>query len=692
MASPSNPDQGNFPSEEQPKTYSEWLDQLECTCPAGAKIRPSSLPSATIDLGDIIADHTRILSAFASAYSVIAVILKMIACIIDVLCCLVSPFCLIFALIRLFGTCLPDFILIFPQLAVPAIIICIIKIILAIIEYILTVLLPLIQEIIRNIQDLIDAFVDQNQDAIAAVAFKLAALMKELYNVLGILAVLSAIWIMIKALLAAGIALPCGGGGGACPGCGDEDDICPTVLQQTSFSGTDGQFVIIFGADGFSYQILFYSASRRSSFLQMRDFFPKGLDYTEVKDEDDVPYTLNITQTDGSTQTYMVTSVDSGGYSNLYQLPPEWFSDGYLASTTPAGVLLADPLEARFNTKKETFTFSIGGTDRYITMTDTRGASQSSINGGSWKIQSKYDAYNVLLKRTADTWSYGAPNEHLRWKLEPSAPGVTSGLNFEVEINHEELIRHGLIGVGCHPAVQATKTALANRFPDMANLTLPDLPDLDGLISDVNSCMAKVAPTDVDSQYILDNYQTIATEIVTLNSCVTNALNDFKNEAEDYAKQIYPIIFDPEVSADGYDDADGYYFDADPKVQVVGLESEIQLIPFDRNGGKLGVTVPPGIVEVDFDTNFGTLSSVVTELDDGYDPTGRFISTITSLTPGIATITAQVGGRDVSYFDGYDLIPKEVQVEFVTAEEARRRATAVTGEVSTEPLGRGRAG
>lgn len=685
-----DPDRGNFQKEEQPKTYSEQLDQLKCTCPAGAQIRPSSLPSATIDLGDIIADHTRIVSAFMSAYSVITVILKMIACIIDVLCCIANPFCLIFALIRLFGTCLPDFILIFPQLAIPAIIICVIKIILAIIEYILTVLLPLILDIIQNILDLIAAFKDQNEDAIAAVAFKIAALLKELYNVLGILAVLSAIWIMIKALLGAGIAIPCGGSGGSCSTCGG-DEICPAVLQQTSFSGTDGQFVILFGADGFSYQILFYSAAYRTSFLQMRDFFPKGLDYTSVKDEDDIPYIMNVTLSDGSRSTYMITSVDSGGYSSLYQLPPEYLSDGYLSSTTPAGLPLTDPLEARFNTKTETFTFSLGSVDRYITMSDTRGASQSQINGGSWKIESKYDAYNVLLKRTADTWSYGAPNEHLRWKLEPSAPTVTSNLRFEVEINHEELLRHGLIGVGCHPAVQASKTALANRFPDAANLSLPELPDLDGLIDNIDDCVSKVAPIDVDTQYVLDNYQTIASEITGLYDCVKGHLEDFEDEVTDYAGEIYPIIFDPEASADGYDDDDGYNFDVNPKIQIVGLDADVQLIPYDRNGGKLGETVPPGIVEVEFETDFGTITSAETELDDAYEPTGKYTATITSLRPGFANIKAQVADRYVSYFDGYDLVAKEVQVEFVTAEEARRRATGLSGEVSVEPLGRGRA-
>lgn len=665
MTAPEHDRIEGFPEEEQPKTYSEWLDQLACTCPAGVQIRPSSLPSATIDLGDVIADHTRILSTFTSAYSAITVVLKMIACIIDVLCCIANPFCLIYAMIRLFGTCIPDFILIFPQFALPAIIICVIKIILAIIEYILTVILPIIEDIVQNIQDLIDAFEDNNEDAQAAVAFKLAALMKEIFNIIGIISVLGALWIMIKALLSAGIGIPCGGSGGSCSECGDDEDICPTILQETTFSGTDGRFTILYGSDEYDFNILFYSPLKKNDFIEIRKFFPKGLNYSEI-DEDDVPYKLNV-----SGSTYIISSVDSGGYCSLQQLPPEYFVDGYL-SNTDINELPLSTLRARFNTKTETFTSSY--INKYITLQDLRGVSYSSINSGTWRIQSVYDGYNVLLERSADTWSYGSPSEHLRWKIEPFIPSLTTNLDFEVEINHEELIRHGLIGVGCHPAIGATKTALNNRFPDI-NATLPDLPDLDALINNLGSCMVNIAPTNVDSQYILDNYETIANEIGGLESCIRGYLETFQGEAEDYAKNIYPTLFNPENAI----------FTVNPAVQIVGRTSEVRLTPYDRNGGLLGLTVPSDIVEAEINSNFGTLSSVETELVDD-ELTGRYISTIISHTPGIATITAKIGNRDVAYFDGYNLIPQEIQVEFVSAEKAR--SLGIYGETSSEPVGR----
>lgn len=670
MASPNNPDQGNFPNEEQSKTYPEWLNELECTCPAGAKIRPSSLPSATIDLGDIIADHGRILSTFASAYSMVTVILKMIACIIDVLCCLTGPICTLFAMIRLFGTCLPDFILLFPQLALPAIIICAVKILIAMVEYILTVIIPLIADIIQNIQDLIDAITDNNRDAQNAVAFKLAALIKEIYSVLGILAVLNALWVMIQSLIDAGVTIPCSGGGGSCSDCGDEEDICPKTLQSTTLEGTDGKMIVLYGNNGYSFDILFYSASKVNNLKEIRSFFPRGLDYSKI-DEDEIPYKLNITNNNGSTNTYAMTSIASDGYATLTETAPTYFSDGYLTSTDTSGLPLVNPLDVRFTTKTETFTFNPSLVSRYITIQDLSSFSAASNNNGTYLIQSKYDSYNVILQRASGTWSTSGPTEHIRWYLNSSAPTQTSGLNFELEINHEELLRHNLIGVSCHPSLIATKEGLNNRFPDL-NTTIPPLPDLNGLINNLDACMAKVAPTTVDSQYILDNYQTIANEIVNLQSCVTNGLNSFQTEVLDYTKNIYLPTFDQEADAN---------FQANPTIQAVGQEIEIEVTPLDRNGVPLGTILPSGVINVSFETDFGTLSAIQEEIENG-EPTGKYTVTLTSLKQGFANLKAKVEDRYVSEFNGSTLIPIILQVEFVIPTALRQEPE------TTEPLGK----
>lgn len=90
MTSPNNPEIALPPSSIE-KTYSELIQKLTCTCAAGAYIKSSPVPSATINMGDIIAVQMAILSGFTAGYSIVVVAIRMISCIIDVLCALMNP-------------------------------------------------------------------------------------------------------------------------------------------------------------------------------------------------------------------------------------------------------------------------------------------------------------------------------------------------------------------------------------------------------------------------------------------------------------------------------------------------------------------------------------------------------------------------------------------------------------------------
>jgi len=674
-------DEPSYPSDGMvPVTYPEFVDKLKCTCPAGAIIKPSPLPSATKNLGDVIADHARLLSAFTSAYGMITVVIRMIACIIDVLCCLTNPFCLIFALIRLFGTCLPDFILIFPQLAVPAIIICVIKIVLAIVEYIFTVIFPLIEEIIENIDMLISAFKDANTDAQAAIAFKIVSIVKELENVLGILAALAALWEMIKALLKLGIAIPCGGSGGSCDGCGDADEICPSVIQQNSIDGTDGFMSVVYGSSVFSFDLRFYSADRRSDFLSIRDFFPRGLDYGQIELED-VPYILKV-----GGNSFAVTSVDSSGVLRLYQTPNPEVTDGYLSTYINHIDVGNATDDIRFGTDTVSFDASMASGNYYLEISDRRTLStypDAIDNNGTWKIKTVLDNKNVVLTRDQSTygdWDGYAlynPGRHITWRFAPIVPsyiGVQRA--FSVDINHDELIRHDLIGLGCHPAIKAEKDALNNRFPSYKfNTEIPELPDLDAVINGVTQCVRSVFPASIDSQWILDNYSSVLDNYSAMTSCIENILNSFQADAIDYVKSILPRVTDFENSI----------FTADPIKQLIGYHININVIPLDDNGARLAVGLPPGTVDVEISATKGELSTVTEVLDAYGATTGVFEATLTSDIATFSTISATIDGYDIAEFDGYDLIPRTITVEFVEPSDLRPRAEGG----SVEPLGVG---
>lgn len=680
MTKPSQ-DNPNYPSQGMvPTTYPEFLQKLECTCPAGAKIKPSPLPSATKNIGDVIADHARILSSFASAYGMITVVIRMIACIIDVLCCITNPFCLISALIRLFGTCLPDFILLFPQLAVPAIIICIIKIVLAIVEYLLTVIVPLIEEIVENIDLLINAFKDANTDAQAAIAFKIVSVVKELENVIGIFAALAALWDMIQVLLKLGLGIPCGGSGGSCDSCGDAEDICPTAIQNTSIDGTDGFMTVIYGSNVYDFDLRFYSSAQRNDFLSIRNFFPRGLDYDEINLED-VPYLLKI-----DADSFAVTGVDSSGSLRLYQTPAPQLFDGYLSTIINKINVGNDTDDIRFGTDTASFDSSMIYGNYYLEISDQRPVSafpNAMNNNGTWKIKTILDEKNVILTRDHDTygdWDGYAlynPGRHIAWRFAPMVPnymGVQK--SFSVEINHDELIRHDLIGLGCHPAIKAEKDALNNRFPDYKfNATLPELPDLDAVINDLTQCVRNVFPASIDSQWVLDNYGSIQANIGNLQSCVEDQLENFQDELIDYVKDIYKRVIDFENST----------LSADPSIQIIGYNININVIPLDDNGARIALGLPPGTIDVEISATEGTLSST-TEILDAYGATtGVFEATLTSDVATSSTISATIDGYDVADFDGYDLVPRTITVEFVEPSDYRIRPEGG----SVEPLGVG---
>lgn len=674
MAAPSIPTQFPFPKAgEQPITYPELLDKLRCICSGGAQIKASPPPGATFNIGDVIAQHAQYLSTFTSVYGMITVILRMIACIIEVLCALVNPFSVLAAIIKLFGTCLPDFILIFPQFAVPAIIICVLKIILAIIQYIMTVIIPVIMEIIHNVEMLVNAIKVHNADAIAAVVFKIVAMIKELYNIIGILSVLDVLFIMIKALLAMGIGIPCGGGSdSAC--C--NDTVCPPFIREnTVIHGTDGTVYadVDLVSTPPSYKLRFGSPSNSASFLGIRDFFPPGLDYSKFQNIDQVPYYVDMAHT-----TYAATSVNNDATLNIERVPATSYNaDGYLSTALSFSwfpeTLGEQPDHAtytiRFGTKTKTFDSTFVGS--YMQLQDKT----SAANSGIWAITKVYDGYNVRLSKTG-AWATADPKyaefdpaPFVNWLAIPFGGPRT----FDFHINHTELMRYGMIGVGCHPAVQASMAGLKNRFPDASDMVMPDLPDFPKLVSDCNACIAPIGPINVDSYYVLDNYATIAENAPQAAICLTNTLGAFQAQMGDYVKGIYPRIFSPEKSV----------FTADPLVELVGNKITATVVPYDIYGGKLASTLPPGIIDVQVLTDLGDLGPTTEILDAYGNSTGVFKAQITSPVALTANLTAKVADKFISYFDGYDLIPQSIAVRFVEPQIIGKR-----DEVSPEPLGK----
>lgn len=691
MAAPRLDIQFPLPDQLLEQTYNEIVESLTCPPCSGAQIRPSGLhPSAALNLGDAIADITSHLTSFTSGYSIILVILKMIGCMIEVICAINNPFALIPAVVRLFAGCLPEFVLIFPFFVVPCIIFCFIKIFLAVTQYIITYIDPIITDIIDNIENLVEAFQNSNEDVQEAVAFKLAGLIQELASIVGILSVLGAIFDMIEALLSQGVGIPCSSGsGGSCSAC--TDPLCPSPIQVDSFSGADGSIFILYGARGVDFTIRFSSASRQDEFLTIRNnnLFPTELNYTAIDDVDDLPYVLRVSGSD-----YAVSSIDSTGTLILSSIPNQFLEDGYLSSvrSAPAPVFqvaISEP-EIRFATDTPTFSSSMVPASptaprTYIEIQETR--SDATINTGTWELTEFIDEYNVLIQRDdGESWAGSNavldPSPFLVWRLIPTAPGVGDDLPFTFTTNHDVLLKHGLIGTGCHPAVQEAREMLLNQYPDLgdnqdgslASVGLDGIPDLNGLIDSLNDQLDTLGPANKD--YISDNYDALRDAVNNLD--LATPLNAFGDELIDYAKSLCPLAIDVQNSG----------LSASPKIQEVGKEVVVSVTPLSYSGAPLSFGLPPGVLDIEVEISSGELTELTEVLDEEGDATGTFQATLTSVDPQKIEITAKVCDKYIADFDGTNLVTRVIEVEFVLPAAQIGRDSAITGEVTSEPLGK----
>lgn len=669
MTAPNIPTQFDLPEKEQEQTYTELVSSLNCVCSGGVLIRPSGLlPSATVNIGDTIASITSHLTSFTSAYSMFLSLLRMITCIIEVICSLTNPFSLISAVIRLFSECLPLLILMFPLFLIPTIILCLIKIILSIIDYILESIVPIIEDIYRNIEDIRSAFSDGNKDAQVAVAFKISALIQELINIVGILAVLGALTEMIKSLMALGVGIPCSDGDGSvCVACGSER--CPSLIQQDKISGTDGK-IFFFYFDDDNYKLMFSSPSKSENFKTIREFFPSGLDYDNIP-QDELPYLLNA---DG--RSFAITSIEPNGNLNVVSVPNEFLDDGYF-STSAEGTPIIDPF-IRFGTNTNTFNSSMVG--RKIEIQDTRENTENNM--GTWEIVEFYDNYNVRIEKIGGilTWAGSNteinPEPFLLWRLIPEDPIEKENLTFSIDIHHDVLIKHGVIGAGCHPAIKSAREGVVNRFPELGegdgslnSAGLGNLPDVNALFNKLNDKLKLLGDPTTDA--VLDGYNDLETALNNLD--LETDLNTFAGDMRAYALKLCALIFDPEKTE----------VVVSPSIQSIGNDVFIQIIPKNKSGTNLAFDLPENMLEVIVENDLGDISPVEEIFDQDGETTGIFQTTLSSKNPVSVNLKIKICERYVSDFNGATLVDRDITATFITPEDYRNMI-----ETSTEPLGK----
>jgi len=591
---------------EQPYRAADWNDELllQYDQPGGTTSRPTANPATSQSIGTAINTLLMILMPFISAFGLILPILGVIRGIIEIICAMMNPFAVIKAVIRLFVKWIPPFISLFPPLAGVVIIASTIKLILSIVYYILTEVIPTIQLIIDNIGTVIEGIQENNTAKAEGGRIKLRKIITILANKIGVLAVLLPLLEIILLLLGLVAGFPCSGGG--------TDRANGLRMDITAIPAN-----FAFAADSTCCDDDVCPPEIRNP-PSSSDFGP-GILLPSFFGELIPGLVFNL-----FTNNPNVSKLRKYNQSLVDQLNPQL--DEEINIACPPGSDSEDcPL---FKVK----------------ITSRRGGGNSIITNA------------VRIRGTVITI------------INPIAITMLGSVDYEIIPNYEILVMRNMIGLACHPDVEAAKnfarppedldTPLSNRLPDATAAIIAAFDNTTRINEEIDRLPAATEALDVDTVTdVQNNLLTILNDYADqLKAALSSTLEQVTNR--------FNTIFEVDknlAKADGQDIA------------------TLIVIPRDGAGASIAKNLPADItVNVEFITDFGIISNQ--RLDSA---TGSVLADLTSTVPGTATITAKINTEFISdkNIDGTETV-RERQVRFVAdaiLPKRRKVSTPVKG-------------
>lgn len=611
-----------------PESILDILDYLKINWPGG-QLSPQIDNFATTILKAVM-DLLGMILPFLSFYNFILAALNMILCIMDVLCALSNPFKLIRALRRLFKSCLPAFLNLFPWAALIAMIISLILLLIALLEYIIARILEIFNDIIENLKLLARGTTLQDAESTVATAYKIGSLLCIIENLLAMLSAIAVIFAIVNALSETSGRHFCGGGSGdgvSSDCCGD--DVCPPFIRNNpdGISGTSGRLV-------YYNQIV---DPTRDDNPMFRSLF-KGLSSNTVRQEnwqfvnDDTgqayPFTDIITQ-------YKDTSTDRGNVDGNSRSLSEVYEYGDIF--WPEGITFDKNSSLR---KTPYFVdFTLENLDLSVFNTTAQNKNARTIIIRSSIVESKpyvglKDESGVVTDTSSSTYGTlslagglayesdgttpvvdSSGNQitldelvHLNYKTGSDTPSYDDGyhignINFTLNINHASLMDYNLTVAGCVPDIAIETQQLNDRFADIMTPVITrvgEMPDITGTQSAISDIIATLR-TNVTE----DTAATARDDIV-------EQLNGLKSSAEDTFKNAF------------YAGADPYYSDVslDTDLQFTDKEIVVTVVLKDRNGVNLSQNIPDSVASdiesgVAGEVTLGEISDFTYDSDNG---------------------------------------------------------------------------
>lgn len=657
------------------------MQQLQALFPSS--IFKANLDSVMKNVMDFVSNILSQLAPFLSFYNFIMALLNLIVCIIEVLCAIPNPIAVANKLKKLFAECLPPFLLLFPWLALIAMIIALLLLILALLQYILETILGIIQQIIENILVFTDAVTIASSESQLAAAQKIASLLCIIEGILAILIAIAAIIAIIQSLAQFAGGEICGDDDaeGCCP-----PEICPPFIKENTEITVSNGTLIYFGRIGADFSGAGLPASLTDFLAETNVIRQDRWQLFDNEPAPEFPIQLIITPTipvffGGSIfypdQEYLSdTPVERAPYTVdiTIQLDPVVFhptdADGYRTMVINDCIVVRKPYVGviPFNNSVT------GGTVAIPASNESTGT--FNLEGGLVFEADGTTPFNIdSTQATLDTFI------SIPTSTAVDVPVVDDsftflGVQFVWKPVHPTLAGADLITVGCMPEVSLEKAAInafinAEGFDAVIN-RIPDLADYaDDLLA------AQQCAQDAIDTYRLDiNNESTAVFQSEISTCI----NDLITKTTD----LYCDAFIDGVSIFNS------VFTIDFAVQFITRAIIVSVVLKDSGDSNIMSNIPEDCVDDILDK----LSAEVTFGDIGdftYDRTNAvFLANLTSTSSGTGVLKILFDGEVFStLIEGADfetpssIVEDSLAYEFVDADSqpaVRRDAVDVSGD------------
>lgn len=582
------------------------------------------------DVLDAIASLLNQLAPYLALYRFFQALLNIIGCLIDIMCSLMNPFRVAKAIKRLFKRCIPEFLNLFPWLALLAMIIALILLLLALIEYIIRTIIKLIEDIIRNLWALgRTVSLQGSEDDIISAAAKIAESLCLIEGILAILIAFEAIMAIINALAAAAGRSFCGKGGArhgddgeCCP-----DEVCPPFIA----NNTDGLF-------GTGEMVYYRQAINDLSALGL----PAGLVLPAIRTESwqfldnttGLTYNFSDIITEINGNIFWPEGKTFAANSNLNKVP--YILDLTLKNVNPASFNHSDPI----GTTRDFVVKDIRVTIKPYIGQQIFDNSYSGTSGqnGVLRIEGgtvyEADGYTLFLIG-------GQPatlNTFIHLDQRYSLPTIDDGyyffnVDYNLRYNYEALAGDSIITMGCLPdvGVETTVANLSITNFDAVLSQIPSLPDIGGAVTCITNSIAKLR-----SNVSIDNAAVFQAE-------TTACLTDLSAQTLRTYNAAVTAGASPYTST----------IALDPDVQFVSRPIKVTVTLKDPSGTTISFNVPESqqadlASKISGSVTFGNIGEFT------YDGSNAFTANITATRAGDGELVVSFNNNILSVIENRD--------------------------------------